>query len=157
MYLTFPVQNEARSAEVKLLDLICHIIWCTFLTNLISPWKISFCIRDSRAYFKVSNNRTFHYVRPNQNKSFHSHVEHSNWYLIFDIILGLFRVFRFPRARFLRVLKCLEWFNNIKLCFIASVMKQYVRLLDTLVYYYYMCQVGRGRCKGWLVWKESAC
>ena len=73
-------------------------------------------------------------------------------HMFFDIVLGLFRVFRFER-----VLRCLEWFNNIKLCFIASVMKQYVRLLDTLVYYYYMCQVGRGRCKGWLVWKESAC
>ena len=29
---------------------------------------------------KESNNRTFHFVRPNQNESFHSRVEHSNLY-----------------------------------------------------------------------------
>ena len=37
-------------------------------------------------YSRVPNNRTFHDLRPNQNESFHSCVEHSDWYQSLDFV-----------------------------------------------------------------------
>ena len=79
-------------------------------------------------------------------ESFHLHVEHSNSYLkgfelqvilskpfeflklIFDISLGLFRGFRFPRARFLGVERMGKSVQQHHIVLFGKP----VRLLDTL-------------------------
>ena len=69
-------------------------------------------------------------------ESFHLHVEHSNSYLkgfeflklIFDISLGLFRGFRFPRARFLGVERMGKSVQQHHIFLFGKP----VRLLDTL-------------------------